>query len=92
MQNASHDLRVTLDKVHHRQESINAVATMRENIDGFNKNAQNLHSALIQFDGTVEHTFKQIDSEVAEIVGKLAKVSQSLSNQNSLILEHLKDK
>jgi len=36
MQNASSELRVTLDKVHDRQESVNAVTTIRENIEGFN--------------------------------------------------------
>ncbi|SFV58017.1 Arginine/ornithine antiporter ArcD [hydrothermal vent metagenome] len=89
MQNASAELRMTLDKVHRRQESVNAVSTIRENIEGFNENAKNLQRSMERFDGTVEHTFEKIDSEVGEIVGQLGSFAHLLSEQNKLILKNL---
>jgi len=91
MQHASAELRMTLDKVHERQESVNAVATIRENIEGFNANAKTLQKTLARFDGTVDHTFEKIDSEVGQIVEQLGTFANILSEQNQLILKQLSD-
>jgi len=89
MQHASAELRMTLDKVHSRQESVNAVSTIRENIEGFNKNAITLQRSMERFDGTVDRTFEKIDEEVGQIVGQLGSFARLLSKQNELILKNL---
>ncbi|WP_295419172.1 MotA/TolQ/ExbB proton channel family protein [Sulfurovum sp.] len=89
MHEATDQLRATLDKVHDRQESINAVSTIKENIEGFNSNAKNLEKAMERFDGTVDHTFDKIDYEVGQIVEKLASFSRVIAEQNQMILSNL---
>jgi methyl-accepting chemotaxis protein len=89
MQSASLELRETLDKIHQRQESINAVSMIKENIEGFNTNAKNLQKAMERFDGTVDHTFDKIDSEVGQIVEKLSSFARIISEQNQMILQNL---
>jgi hypothetical protein len=49
-----------------------------------------LHKALEHFDGTVDHTFEKIDSEVGEIVEKLADFAFMLSEQNREIQNKLR--
>lgn len=87
MQKASNELRMTLDKIHDRQESVNAVETIKKNIEGFNSNARNLQSSMERFDQTVEHTFDNIDAEVGKIVEKLSTFARIISEQNQMILE-----
>ena len=89
MQAASSELRSTLDKIHERQESVNAVSIIRENIEGFNSNAKNLQRSMERFDGTVEHTFDKIDSEVGQIVEKLSSFARVISEQNQMILQNM---
>jgi uncharacterized protein YoxC len=89
MQDASHELRVTLDKVHDRQESVNAVSTIEENIAGFNSNAKTLQKSMERFDGTVDRTFDKIDTEVGQIVEKLGSFSRIIAEQNQMILSNL---
>jgi hypothetical protein len=89
MQHASTELRITLDKMHNRQESVNAVSMMRENIEGFNLNAKNLQRSMERFDGTVEHTFDKIDSEVGQAVEKLSTFARIISEQNQMILQNM---
>ncbi len=91
MKEASVELKETLEKVHNRQESVNAVSTIRENIEGFNSNAKNLQVSMERFDGTIEHTFDKIDSEVGQIVEKLSEFATVLSEQNQMILQSLAD-
>ena len=89
MRESSADLRDTLERVHERQESINAVETIKENIEGFNSNAENLQKSMERFDNTVEHTFYKIDSEIGEVVEKLSTFANIISEQNQMILENL---
>jgi len=89
MQSASGELRITLNKIHDRQESVNAVSTIKENIEGFNSNAKNLQRAMERFDVTVEHTFDKIDSEVGEAVEKLSAFARIISEQNQMILNNM---
>ena len=89
LQSASVELRNTLDKVQDRRESVNAVSTIKENIEGFNQNARNLQRTLERFDGTVDHTFDKIDGEVGQIVDQLGSFARLLTEQNQLILKNM---
>jgi biopolymer transport protein ExbB/TolQ len=89
MREASAELRETLNRVHDRQESVNAVEVMRNNIEGFNTNASNLQKSMQRFDGTVDHTFNKIDSEMAQIVSKLSTFASLISEQNQTIIEKM---
>ncbi|MBD3790460.1 MAG: MotA/TolQ/ExbB proton channel family protein [Campylobacterales bacterium] len=89
LQYAATDLRMTLDKVQNRQESINAVSMIQANIEGFNMNAQELQKAMERFDGTVDHTFDKIDSEIARIVEKLGDFAGIIAEQNNAILKNI---
>ena len=89
MRESSSELRETLDRVHNRQESVNAVETIKANIEGFNSNAKNLQISMERFDGTVEHTFNKIDSEIGKVVEKLSTFASIISEQNQMILENL---
>jgi len=89
MKAASSELRDTLDKVQGREESINAVSTIRENIEGFNTTAKTLQTSMDRFDTTVDHTFDKIDTEVGQIVEKLTTFARIISEQNQMILSNM---
>ncbi len=89
MQEASSELRDTLENIHHRQASIDAVAAMEKNIEGFNKSAQNIEKSMELFDGSVDHTFEKIDEELGQAVDKLATFARIISEQNELILDNM---
>jgi len=88
MQEASSELRDTLENIQNRQKSIDAVEMMEKNIEGFNENAQNLQKTMEHFDGSVEHTFEKIDEELGQAVEKLATFARIISEQNEQILEN----
>ena len=89
MQEASSELRDTLENLHGRKETANAVQTMEENIAGFNANAKNLQKSMEHFDGSVDHTFEKIDEELGQAVEKLATFARIVSEQNQLILKNM---
>ena len=89
MQEASSELRDTLENIQHRQASVDAVAAMEKNIEGFNENAQNLQKSMERFDGSVDHTFEKIDEELGEAVEKLAEFARIISEQNEQVLENI---
>jgi len=89
MKIASEELRETLTLIHSREESVNAVAHIKTNIEDFNRSSDRLHKSLERFDGTVEHTFEKIDSEVGQIVEKLSSFAFMLSEQNREIQRKL---
>ncbi len=89
MQEASSELRDTLENIHKRTEGVKAVSMMESNIEGFNKNAQNLQKSMERFDGSVDHTFDKIDEELGQAVDKLANFARIVSEQNELILENI---
>ena len=89
MREASADLRETLNRVYDKQESVDAVENMKSNIEGFNRNAENLQRSMERFDGTVEHTFVKIDSEMGQIIEKLSSFSFLITEQNQVIIEKL---
>jgi len=88
MQEASAELRDTLENIQHRQKSVDAVTVMEKNIEGFNSNAANLQRSMARFDGTVDRTFEKIDEELAQAVEKLATFARIISEQNEQILEN----
>ena len=87
MRETSSELRDTLNHIHTRQESVNAVDTIKSNIEGFNSNSENLQKSLERFDGTVDHTFTKIDAEMGQIVEKLSTFATLISEQNQMIIE-----
>lgn len=88
MREVSSELRDTLETIQEREKSVDAVATMEKNIEGFNENAKNLQRTMERFDGSVEHTFEKIDEELAQAVEKLAAFTRIISDQNEQILEN----
>jgi len=89
MQEASANLKETLENMQSKKDGISAIAYMQENIEGFNNNAQNLQKSMERFDGSVEHTFENIDRELGQAVEKLSKFGHIISEQNQLILNNM---
>ncbi len=89
MQEASSELRDTLENLHARRESTNAVQAMEENSAGLNKKAKSLQQSMERFDGSVDHTFEKIDAELGQAVEKLATFARIVSEQNQLILKNM---
>ncbi|HHD78545.1 MAG TPA: hypothetical protein ENK98_02725 [Epsilonproteobacteria bacterium] len=89
MQEASSDLRNTLENMSAKKEGIDAVAHMQNNIEGFNDNAQSLQKSMERFDGSVDHTFDKIDRELGQAVEKLTTFARIVSEQNQLILKNM---
>jgi len=85
MHNASQDLRNTLLTLDKREESVNAVATIRDTIEQFNHSAQSLNQNLNHFDQSVDHTFKAFDRELADAVSKLGEMGELLARHNAAI-------
>lgn len=89
MQEASSELRDTLENLHARKETATSVNIMEESIAGFNDNAKNLQKSMEKFDGSVDHTFEKIDVELGQAVEKLATFARIVSEQNQLILKNM---
>ena len=89
MKSASQHLSQTLDKVYVREENINAVDIMQENIKSFNESAETLQRSMKRFDSSVDHTFEKIDFELGEAVEKLSTFARIVSEQNQLILNNM---
>jgi len=89
MQEASSELRDTLENIQNKKETSHAVKTMEENISGFNENAKSLQKSMDRFDGSVDHTFEKIDEELGQAVEKLATFARIVSEQNQLILKNM---
>jgi membrane protein implicated in regulation of membrane protease activity len=87
MHNASQDLRNTLLTLDNREESVNAVATIKETIEQFTQSAQTLNQNLSHFDQSVGHTFTTFDQELAQSVSKLGEMSEALARHNALIAQ-----
>ena len=89
MQEASTQLRQTLESLNNKKEGLDAIAHMAKNIEGFNENAKLLQQTIERFDGSVDHTFAKIDTELAHAVKKLATFAHIVSEQNQLILKNM---
>lgn len=89
MRGASEHLSATLEKIHGREANINAEAVMKSNIESFVHSAKQLEKTLERFDGTVDHTFEKIDTEMGQAVEKLSVFARIISEQNQLILNNM---
>jgi biopolymer transport protein ExbB/TolQ len=89
MQEASSDLRETLDKIETRKETVIAVENMEKNIKGFNENSKSLQKSMQYFDASVDRTFDKIDGELGDAVEKLATFARIVSEQNQMILKNM---
>ncbi len=89
MKEVSGDLRDTLESIKTKKGSMDALSMMQHNIEGFNKSSQNLQKSMERFDGSVEHTFDKIDSELGQAVEKLTTFARIISEQNQLILKNM---
>jgi len=87
MHDASQELRNTLLALNDREESVNAVNTIRSNIEGFNRNAEALNQNLSHFDQSVGQTFEAIDQELARAVHKLGDMTELIARQNAAIAQ-----
>ena len=83
MHDASQELRNTLLSLNNREESVNAVATIKENIEAFNTNAKTLQYNLSHFDQSVGKTFESLDRELATAVHKLGEMTELIAQQNA---------
>jgi len=89
MQEASAELRSTLENMSSKKEGLDAISLMQNNIEGFNTNAQSLQQSMERFDNSVEHTFENIDKELGTAVEKLSTFGRIISEQNQLILKNM---
>ncbi|PHS30893.1 MAG: hypothetical protein COA92_09040 [Sulfurovum sp.] len=89
MQEASAQLRDTLEQIESKKESVRAEVTIQESIEGFNNNAISLKRSMERFDGSVDHTFDKIDKELGLAVEKLTTFARIISEQNQLILKNM---
>jgi biopolymer transport protein ExbB/TolQ len=89
MQEASSELRETLESVETRKESVVAVKNMGQNIQGFNENSKSLQKSMQYFDESVDRTFDKIDGELGQAVEKLATFARIVSEQNQMIIKNM---
>ncbi len=82
MSDVSQDLRQTLMSLDTREESVNAVAAIRDNIDRFNRTAGTLGRQLETFDRTVGNTFEAFDRELADAVYRLGEMTEAIARHN----------
>ena len=92
LQEASSELRETLDNIETKKDSLLSVENMASNIQGFNYTAQNLQKSLDKFDTSIDHTFVNIDKELAQSIDKLSTFSRLLAEQNQSILSDIASK
>jgi biopolymer transport protein ExbB/TolQ len=89
MQEASAELRDTLNNLNDRKEGAKAAISMEKNMQGFNDNAKNLQTTMERFDGSVDRTFENIDKELGNAVEKLSTFAHIISEQNQLIISNM---
>ncbi len=87
MHGASQELRNTLLALNSREESVNAVETIKTNIEAFNRNAATLADNLAKFDQSVHHTFESFDHELARAVQKLGEMTELIARQNAALAQ-----
>jgi len=89
MQEASSELRDSLENIQTKKEGVTAISLMQQNIEGFNENAQSLQKSMERFDDSVDNTFDNIDRELGHAVEKLSTFARIVSEQNQLILKNM---
>jgi len=95
MQMVSTDLKDTIAKIEASKAALTATERLEHNIDKFTQTTTKLNKTLEEFDNTLEKsltlTFTQIDTEVAEIVKKLANFAHSTAEQNKILQRTITD-
>ncbi len=89
MESVSRDLRKTIEQMDERKESVEAVATVKKDIQQFIQGVENLNHGLERFNGSVDHTFGKIDQELAGAVDKLGEMAEIIVEQNLSIQKKL---
>ncbi len=87
---AAHELRSTLMTLDSREESVNAVSVIKENIEAFSQSAKSLDHNLKHFDQSVGNTFEAIDKELAKAIDKLGDMTETIAKQQLLISDSTK--
>jgi biopolymer transport protein ExbB/TolQ len=89
MQMVSSDLKDTIAKIHHSQTALSATEQIERNIRDFTRTTQELSNNINKFDSSLEHaltlSFTKIDSELGDIIVKLANFANSTSQQNAIL-------
>ena len=89
MQMVSTDLKETIAQINASKSSLQASEKIEQSIQEFTKTTDILNNTMKSFDASLENslnmTFKKIDSEVADIVMKLANFAHSTSEQNKIL-------
>ncbi len=89
MQMVSTDLKDTIAKIHTAKSVLKANENIEKNMKEFNRATQLLSNSIHQFDTSLEHaltlSFKKIDSELSDIIIKLANFANSTSQQNAIL-------
>ncbi|CAA6811106.1 MAG: Arginine/ornithine antiporter ArcD [uncultured Sulfurovum sp.] len=89
MKMVSSDLKDTIAKIEASNSALTAHEKIDQSIQEFTQTTATLQTTMKQFDSTFEKslnlTFSKIDTEVAEIVMKLANFAHSTSEQNKIL-------
>jgi archaellum component FlaC len=95
MQMVSSDLKDTIAKIEASKTALTATERLEHHIEQFTKTTNHLSQTLEYFDNTLEKslnmTFRHIDTEVAEIVKKLANFAHSTAEQNKILQRTITD-
>jgi len=95
MQMVSTDLKDTISKIEASKTALTATERLEQHIQQFTQTTNHLNQTLEHFDVTLEKslnmTFRQIDTEVAEIIKKLANFAHSTAEQNKILQRTITD-
>jgi methyl-accepting chemotaxis protein len=89
MESVSRDLRKTIEQIDERKESVEAVATVKNDINTFIEGVTHLNNGLEKFNGSVDHTFSKIDHELAGAVDKLGEMAEIIIEQNNRLQQSI---
>ncbi len=82
MQQASEDLRRTLELLGDRREALKAEEAMRRNMESFARTASELQEGLERFDESVERNLEKVDYELASAVERLGRMTELIAREH----------
>ena len=82
LQEASEDLRETLQTLGDRREALKAEEAMRRNMESFARSAEELRGGLEHFDESMERNLEKVDSELAMAVERLGRMTELISREH----------
>jgi len=83
MEEASRDLRQTLNLLGDRKESVEAEAALRRNLRQFVEASRSLEHGLEHFDESVAHSLEKIDLELAGALERLSRITRELAERRT---------